>query len=105
MHKPAQHADNKNMVVFVLAMVVILFCWQHFYEGPRMQAIQAQQAKEQADKAKNAPAPAPVKTQEATVADTVANSAPRIRINTPSLHGSISTVGGRFDDEHRARLP
>jgi YidC/Oxa1 family membrane protein insertase len=80
----------------IIAATAIMFGWQYFYERPRMAALQAQQELEMAQKVAQAPvavAPAPVDTAlDATEA------APRIRINTPSLHGSISLVGARFDD-------
>ena len=92
----SQGPDTKNLMFAILAATAIMFSWQYFYERPRMAALQAQQKMEMAKKAVDAPA-----APKAAVADSALDAtdgAPRIRITTPSLHGSISLVGARFDD-------
>ena len=97
MNKSAQGPETKNLVFAILAATAIMVAWQHFYERPRMIAAEAQQAKVEASKSQT-PAPSAAKAEGGTIAPVAANTAPRIRIDTPSLHGSISTIGGRFDD-------
>ena len=98
MNSPAtQGPDIKNLIFAILAATAIMFGWQYFYERPRQLALHAQQQmaleKQRAEEARNAPVTKP----ETSVVDATAG-APRITINTPSLHGSISVVGARFDD-------
>lgn len=95
---PTQRPDSKNLMIAVVAMTAIMFGWQYFYERPRLIAQQAQQAKILAEKKaaeKTAAAPVLEKTQQTiTPEDTSA----RVRISTPSLHGSFSLTGARLDD-------
>ncbi len=91
-----QGPETKNLLFAIIAATSIMFGWQYFYERPRMEALQAQQKLEQAKKLDAAPvAPKAVTTDSGHDAT---EGAPRIRISTPSLHGSISLVGARFDD-------
>ncbi len=94
----SQGPEIKNLMFALLAATVIMFGWQYFYERPRLAQVQAIQAEQQAKSAaKAATAPAAPKHDASSIEDVTANP-PRIRINTPSLHGSISLVGARFDD-------
>lgn len=92
-----QGPDFKNLVLAIVAATSIMLAWQYFYERPRVAALQAQQAISKAVQKTNAPASAPALAGAEASNDTTVG-APRIRINTPSLHGSISLVGARFDD-------
>ncbi|MES2984560.1 MAG: membrane protein insertase YidC [Pseudomonadota bacterium] len=95
---PPSGPDIKNLMLALLFATAIMFGWQYFYERPRLAAKQAQLAQQEQVKAKAiAASPATPTHGELPVADSSAN-APRITINTPSLHGSISLVGARFDD-------
>ncbi len=100
-----QGPDLKNLVITIILATLIMVGWQHFYERPRIAALQAQQAAAKAAQAKQSATPSAVQpsTPAGDATSDVANNAPRIRINTPSLHGSISVVGGRFDDLTLAR--
>ncbi len=102
--------DQKNLLFAIVASVAILFAFQ-FLAGkylphpppPTAQITPAQQAAGTAGPAAGTPAggtapvgaasPASAETREAAIADQ-----PRIKIDTPSLHGSIALVGGRIDD-------
>lgn len=92
-----QGPDIKNLVITIILATLIMVAWQHFYERPRIATAQAQQAGIQAEQKKKAPVAAPKLAATPSAVDASAN-APRIRISTPSLHGSLSVVGGRFDD-------
>lgn len=90
--QPTSGFDIKNLIIALVLATGIMVAWQHYYERPRMQALRAQQAIDAAKKKELAPTVAkssePISEAEA----------PRIRINTPTLHGSINLRGGRFDE-------
>jgi YidC/Oxa1 family membrane protein insertase len=114
-----QDQDNqKNLLLAIVLSVAVLLGWQMFYAGPKLkeeqerrQRIQQEQTKagEQPGAPKAAPdaktgvAPqqgvAPASTGIATVSREAAlKASPRVRIETPSLQGSISLKGARIDD-------
>ncbi len=98
--KTTQGPDIKNLLLAMAFATAIMFGWQHFYEGPRQRALQAREAAEAktvASEKQRAIATQAEHEAEAAASDATLN-APRIRINTPSLHGSISLVGARLDD-------
>ncbi|MDX2095055.1 MAG: membrane protein insertase YidC [Alphaproteobacteria bacterium] len=92
----AQGPEFKNLVIAIIAATAIMIGWQHFYERPRLAAMQAQQASVEARTQREAARPPAFVAQPAAAQN--AGDAPRIRINTPALHGSFSVVGNRFDD-------
>lgn len=94
-----QGPDSKNLFLALLLATGIMIGWQHYYERPRLAALEKQHSLEQQAKQQLAAA-APKRDVNAKGDETVdaATRAPRIRIDTPALHGSFSTVGGRFDD-------
>jgi len=106
--------NNRNLLITIVASVLILTLWQMFYVNPRIEAeretahIEAEQTDQQrpAEPAgpgvsvaqqgtvPGAPGGAPgAQTRDAAVA-----ASQRVRIDTPSLSGSINLVGGRIDD-------
>src|SRR3984893_5405498 len=108
--------DNRNTILAVILSGLVLIAWQYFYNMPQMEkqraAQQAQselvkpapQAGTAAPQAGAAPTPnAPAPGQAAAAApvvgrDSAIASAPRIRIDTPRVNGSISLKGARIDD-------
>lgn len=90
--QPTSGLDIRNLLIAFVLATGIMVAWQHYYERPRVQALRAQQAIEAVKKKEQAPAIAKV-SETAIEAE-----APRIRINTPTLHGSINLRGGRFDE-------
>ncbi len=109
--------DNKNLILAIVLSVAIMFGFNYAYEffyPPPPAPLQSEL--EQTVPETTPPAPGRADTPSATVppatrgapppstALSVENrtkaldEVPRIRINTPSLHGSISLVGGRLDD-------
>jgi YidC/Oxa1 family membrane protein insertase len=111
--------DNRNMILAVILSGIILLGWQYFYNVPQMERQRAQQA-QQAELPKAAPKPADTTTPASTPpqpgstapspATPAASNAPvvgrdqaladsaRVKIETPSLIGSISLKGARLDD-------
>jgi len=111
--------DNRNMILAVILSGVVLLAWQYFYNVPQMERQRAQQA-QQAELQKSAPKPAettspssappqpgsttpspstPAASTAAVVSrDQALAESQRVKIETPSLIGSISLKGARIDD-------
>ncbi|HEY0121537.1 MAG TPA: membrane protein insertase YidC [Rhizobium sp.] len=113
--------DNRNTILAVVLSGLVLIAWQYFYNMPQMekqrlaQQQAAQQAQTQAANPAN-PSVSPSTTQTpaagsagpvpgiqqdtAPIQDrsTVLASSPRIKIDTPSISGSIALKGARIDD-------
>jgi YidC/Oxa1 family membrane protein insertase len=119
--------DTRNTILAVVLSGLVLLVWQYFYVAPtekrREQAAQTQVVNPPAQNPATSPAPgngsppasgsagappapqvatgvpgqspaaAPTQTREAAVA-----AAPRVKIDTPALAGSIALKGGRIDD-------
>ena len=110
--------DNRNTILAVILSGLVLLGWQYFFNLPQMEKqraqshIQAEIAKQtprndsttpQAGAAPTPSANSPAMTQPASTApavdrDTAIASAPRVKIDTPRLIGSISLKGARIDD-------
>src|ERR1700716_2746135 len=109
--------DNRNTILAVILSGLVLIAWQYFYNVPQMerqralQQTQAEltkptQATPGATPQANTPAPAanaPAANQPASAApvvarDTAIAAAPRIKISTPRVSGSVSLKGARIDD-------
>src|SRR5215813_6727842 len=116
-------SDQKNTILAIVLSALVLIVWQLYFGVPQMekqkQIQQQQQAQERSQQpptlpqqtpgtvAQTPPAPgtAPqAPAQGGTVApqtmsrDAALAASPRVRIETPSLSGSISLKGGRIDD-------
>src|ERR1700739_51742 len=110
--------DNRNTILAVILSGLVLLGWQYFFNLPQMEKQRAQ-SQIQAELAKQTPqgnsttpqggaaptpsANSPAMTQPASTApavdrDTAIASAPRVKIDTPRLSGSISLKGARIDD-------
>lgn len=107
-------SDQKNLIIAIALSVAILFGFQYFYEAPRIE--QARQAQQTTQTSASAPQPgAPPKPGEAPAAGPAAPGgpaaarpavsreaaiaqAPRLKIDSRRLHGSIALSGGRIDD-------
>jgi len=110
--------DNRNTILAVILSGLVLIGWQYFFNIPQMEKQRAaQQAQSEMVKPAPqagstttpqtgaAPAPsanAPATNQPASAApvsrDTAIASAPRVKIETPRVTGSISLKGARIDD-------
>jgi YidC/Oxa1 family membrane protein insertase len=96
--QPSTGPDIKNLMLALLAATAIMMAWQHFYERPRQEAARVQQAAQQVAQQAKQKAEAVLKVSEAATEEAAVADAPRIRISTPALHGSINVVGSRFDE-------
>jgi len=93
--------DQRNLLLAIVLSIAILLGFQFLYEGPKVQQRQAEQAR-QTEQTVNVPAPtaqapeAP-KDRPQLLAEQFA-AGTRVKIATPSLHGSVNLLGGRIDD-------
>jgi YidC/Oxa1 family membrane protein insertase len=102
--------DNRNMILFVALTAMILVGWEFLFgknfkpHDPAPQAVVSQDAKVpeagQTPGAVQAPAPAAAvpALDPAQLRAKVMAEAPRLRIHTPKITGSISLQGARIDD-------
>src|SRR5215831_20402359 len=111
--------ENRNTILAVILSGLVLIAWQYFYNIPAMEKQRAaQQAAELQKKTAPQPsaqasptstppqagsAPAPAAAPAATNAPAIDRNAaieatPRVKIETPSVIGSISLKGARIDD-------
>jgi YidC/Oxa1 family membrane protein insertase len=111
--------ENRNTILAVILSGLVLLGWQYFFNLPQLEkqraAQQAQSAMTkpapQADSANTpaagaVPAPSanapatnqPVSTAPAVDRDTAIAGAPRVKIETQRVSGSISLKGARIDD-------
>src|SRR3981189_372829 len=112
--------DNRNTILAVILSGLVLIGWQYFYNMPQMEKQRAAERAQselvkpaaqgggtttptttpQTDAAPSPSANAPAANQPASAApvdrDTAIASAPRIRIDTPRVSGSISLKGARI---------
>jgi YidC/Oxa1 family membrane protein insertase len=99
--------ETRNILLAIVLSLAIFFGFEFFYNGPQREKLQAEerarveaQIQEQPNAAQgqagaDASAPSAPATREQTLA---ASAAARIAIDTPSVDGSISLAGARFDD-------
>jgi len=117
--------DQKNLVLAIVVSVAILMGYQFFFDKPRrdqqvaqQQATQQQKTQQGTDKATagagsgspvQAPGAAPqlgvdtstiggATAEKGPTREAVLKQGPRIKINSPTLAGSIALTGGRIDD-------
>ncbi len=102
--------DQKNLILAVVLSVGILLLWEVFIGGPQRDALQEQQAAQQAEQSLDREIAPTLDGQTAPGAadtaggagrlsrDEAVESQPRVRIDTPTLRGSINLTGARFDD-------
>src|ERR1700682_4617746 len=114
--------DNRNTILAVILSGLVLIGWQYFYNMPQMEKQRAAERAQselvkpaaqggsapppppppQAGAAPSPSATAPAVNQPAAAApvsrEAAIASAPRIRIDTPRVSGSISLKGARIDD-------
>jgi YidC/Oxa1 family membrane protein insertase len=109
--------DNRNTILAVILSGLVLIAWQYFYNVPAMEKQRAQ-TQTQTELAKPTPqatpgtspqpgsapsANAPANNAPASAApivsrETAIAAAPRVKIDTPRVSGSISLRGARIDD-------
>ncbi|AWK86348.1 membrane protein insertase YidC [Azospirillum thermophilum] len=106
--------DQRNLILAIALSIAILLGFQFFYEKPRIEQQKQLAAQQAAQTEQTVPAPgtAPgaanpqipglataesAKDRAALLAEQLAAGS-RVKIDTPSLHGSVNLVGGRIDD-------
>src|SRR5579862_1493618 len=111
--------ENRNTIIAIILSGIVLIGWQYFYNIPQMEKQRALQ-QQQAELAKStqsptqpapaasptaqpqagrAPASAPAAANAPSVSrDEAIEAGPRVKIETPSVVGSISLKGARIDD-------
>ena len=98
--------DNRNLVIFALIAVLILFGWplvmHQFGPKPAPTTANPPVTKIEGGKTEVLPDPTTEPTADSPVANknraTVLAATPRVRIDTPTLKGSINLQGARIDD-------
>ncbi|OFW82791.1 MAG: membrane protein insertase YidC [Alphaproteobacteria bacterium GWF2_58_20] len=96
-------SEQKNLFIAFALSVGVLFAFNQLYERPRMEKLRQQQAVENAKVQQTAAATAPG-TPDTLPSDMVSSARmttavlPRIRIETPSLTGSMTITGNQLDD-------
>ena len=120
--------NNRNLLITIVLSVIILTIWQFFFMGPRIEAqreaarIEQERIAQQSaptTPAPGAPAqpgatapqgsvPGQVTAQSEATRDAAIAAGQRVKIDTPSLSGSINLAGARLDDiklkEYRATV-
>jgi len=104
--------DQKNTILAIVLSAAVLLAWQYFFGLPQIEK-QRQEAQQKAQQQQNQPAQpsqsgttpqlpgqsgAPNGGQQLTRDAVIGATAPRIRIETPRLQGSLTLKGGRIDD-------
>lgn len=110
--------DNRNLILAIVLSIAILFGFQHVYEifypkpdTPPTASTEQSTSAEMPNAVGQPPAQtadalppsvpgsvAPPAAAEAQGRTEALAAAPRVKIDTPRLHGSISLLGGRLDD-------
>ena len=98
--------DNRNLVIFALIAVLVLFAWpavmHKFVPAPPPTTANPPVTKIEGGKTEVLPNPGAdpaIDTPKATQSRAAVLAAtPRVRIDTPTLHGSINLKGARIDD-------
>ena len=92
--------DNRNLIAFIVMAALMLFAYEAysyvFLEPAARQAARAHQAEVAAQATAGPKATVLIKPPLQRVQALA--QAPRVRIDTPSLAGSLSLRGGRIDD-------
>jgi YidC/Oxa1 family membrane protein insertase len=103
-------SDNKNLYLAIGLSLLVIIGWNIFYGAPQMQKAHQAQIQQQAHQTAVPAQPgteggAPAATPDKTAAGSpkAANAeetapAPRIKLDTPALSGSINLRGARIDD-------
>jgi YidC/Oxa1 family membrane protein insertase len=97
-------SNNRNTIIAIVLSGLILIAWQYFYNIPQMekdraaQQAQSQTAKSQTEPAPNSPKPDHPAAEVVVARGVAIAAAPRVKIDTSRLNGSISLKGARIDD-------
>jgi len=91
--------STKNLVFAIVVSIIIMFLWQYFYVSPRLEQVKKQQElalKNAGERKKSEENIA--KNEEILSREDALSTGGRLKIEAPSINGSISLKGARFDD-------
>jgi YidC/Oxa1 family membrane protein insertase len=93
--------DTRNLIIAMVLIGAIIVGFQFFIDRPRQEKLAAERARverqiqaEQAERGETN-TPAPPQTREEAL---TASAEQRVIIDTPSVDGTVSLIGGRIDD-------
>jgi YidC/Oxa1 family membrane protein insertase len=106
--------DNKNFILAIVLSMLIIFGWQYFIEAPKLKKDPGTQTETTTGTGTGTGTTAPTTTATtpggevpgttggATLIsrDDALKASPRIKIETPSVSGSINLMGAQIDDLH-----
>jgi YidC/Oxa1 family membrane protein insertase len=94
--------DNRNLIVAFVLSALVLLGWNWFVARPQMQAEQARHAYAQKENVHAEARPTHVAAAQGpgllSRSQALAASGARLRIDTPTLDGTLRLSGARFDD-------
>lgn len=97
-----EEQNNKNLILAMVLSAVVMIVWFIFFPPPEPPVDATTAPATTAQDTAPATVPAATTTTDATTAvpaeTTAVADAPRLKIDTPKLSGSISLVGARIDD-------
>tara|TARA_R100000005_G_scaffold96082_2_gene80556 strand:- start:4621 stop:6363 length:1743 start_codon:yes stop_codon:yes gene_type:complete len=103
-------SDQKNLILAIVLCFLIIFGFQYFVEGPQIEQEQQQEQAQSGAADGSTPVPSASggdaaipnaqlpATQNTMSREQSLQKADRVRIYTPTLHGSVSLTGARLDD-------
>ncbi|HBS36254.1 MAG TPA: membrane protein insertase YidC [Parvularcula sp.] len=94
---------DRNVILFIVLTAAVLIGWDAFVIGPQREAIRAARAAEAAaapkvESPEGGIAGVSLSPVTLTVEEALTKAPGRVKIDTPSLVGSINLAGGRIDD-------
>jgi len=93
--------DNRNLILAVVLSLFVMLGWQYFVAAPQMKQQQARETAAHVHAKPEAPPGAPqpgAVPAHLSRAEALERAGRRIRIDTPSVDGSLLLKGARFDD-------
>ncbi len=99
--------NTRNTILAMVLSLLVLLTWKYFVLDPRVAQENARQAalqtQEQGKTPEQSPAGAPLSPQTSAMPlikprEKALAESPRVKIDTPSLTGSLNLRGGRIDD-------
>jgi YidC/Oxa1 family membrane protein insertase len=103
-----RNPEQRNLIIAVVLSLLIFAGFQIFFEAPKQQRLREQQ--QQAEQAAGQPLVPGAQVTDVKPAPTTAKSrdealraAPRVRVQTPALHGTVPLTGNRIDDLRLAK--
>ncbi len=98
-----EQEQTRNFIFATVLIIAILIGWEflvapHFVKAPAPKPPEATQTTQAPATAPPTPGPGPAPAAAPRSRHAVLAETPRIPIDTPRLHGSISLVGARLDD-------